>query len=123
MAQAAAQPMTPEELIIREAKQADVPGILEIYNEAVLNTTATADYEPSTLTQRMEWFKLRQKLNLPIFVAVGNGGRIVGWSSLSPYHTRYGYRFTAEISVYVAADLRGQGIGKLLVPPLIEAAG
>jgi phosphinothricin acetyltransferase len=33
-----------------------------------------------------------------------------------------GYRFTAENSVYVAAALRGHGIGKLLVPPLIEAA-
>jgi len=114
--------MTLEEVAVREAKKADVPGILEIYNEAVLNTTATADYEQSSLKQRTEWFKLRQKLNLPIFVAVGDGGRIVGWSSLSPYHTRYGYRFTAEVSVYVASDMRGQGIGKMLVPPLIEAA-
>src|SRR5258708_1646091 len=114
--------MTQIEVAVREAKKADVPGILEIYNEAVLNTTATADYEPSTLKHRMEWFKLRKKLNLPMFVAVEVGGRIVGWSSLSPYHTRYGYRFTAEVSVYVAADMRGQGIGKLLIPPLIDAA-
>lgn len=108
---------------IRPADRTDVPGILEIYNEAVRNTTATADYEPSTLKKRREWYDQRKKLNLPIYVAEGEHGRVVGWSSLSPYHSRYGYRFTSEISVYVAADMRGQGIGKLLIPPLIEDAG
>jgi L-amino acid N-acyltransferase YncA len=122
MAQAAAEFMTLAEVSIREAKQADVPGILEIYNEAVLNTTATADYEPSTLKQRTEWFEQRKKLQLPIFVAVSDHGKIVGWSSLSAYHSRHGYRFTAEVSVYVDAEMRGQGVGKMLMPPLIEAA-
>jgi phosphinothricin acetyltransferase len=105
---------------IRWAERQDVPGILEIYNEAVLNTTATADYEPQTLDKRLEWFDIRESGGYPILVAEERG-RIVGWSSLSPYHSRPGYRFSAEISVYVAADWRGQGIGKLLLPPLLEA--
>ena len=97
-----------------------MPGILAIYNDAVLTTTATADYEPQSLAQRLEWFDVRAKGGYPVFVAEESGS-IVGWSSLSPYHSRTGYRFTAEVSVYVAADRRGQGIGKLLLPPLIEA--
>jgi len=106
----------------RPATHDDLPGILEIYNEAVLNTTATYDYEPRTLEQRRQWFEERRRDDYAIFVAADGSGRIVGWSSLNPFHTRPGYRFTAENSVYVAADERGRGVGKLLLAPLIEAA-
>ena len=55
-------------------------------------------------------------------MAEDDAGRIVGWSALNRYHDRMGYRFTSENSVYVAADQRGKGIGKLLLAPLIDAA-
>ena len=92
---------------IRPATRADLPGILEIYNEAVLNTTATYDYEPRTLEHRTQWFEERQREAYPIFVAVDEAGRVIGWSALNPFHARIGYRFTSENSVYVAADQRG----------------
>lgn len=107
---------------IRPATHADLPGILEIYNDAVLNTTATYDYEPRTLEHRTQWFEERQRDRYPIFVAVDDAGRVVGWSALNPFHARMGYRFTSENSVYVAADMRGKGVGKLLLAPLIEGA-
>lgn len=120
-------------IVVRSATEADLPAILEIYNEAVLNTTASYDYEPRDLEHRRQWFVERKRDGYPIFVAVdvgengsprndGNPDRIVGWSALNPYHARVGYRFTSENSVYVAADCRGKGIGRLLVAPLIEAA-
>jgi len=109
-------------LKIRPATHDDLPGILEIYNEAVLHTTATYDYEPRTLEHRLEWFDDHQKNDLPVFAAVDMAARVVGWSSLSQFHNRRGYRFTLENSVYVAADQRGKGVGKLLLAPLIEAA-
>ena len=107
---------------IRPCTRADLPGVLEIYNEAVLNTTATYDYEPRTLEHRIAWFDDHVKSNYPVFVAVDDGGRVLGWSALNRFHDRAGYRFTSENSVYVAADQRGKGIGRLLMPPLIEAA-
>lgn len=107
---------------VRPATRADMPGVLEIYNEAVLHTTATYDYEPRTLEQRVAWFEERARDGYAVFVAEDDAGRIVGWSALNPYHARPGYRFTAENSVYVAADARGQGYGRLLLPPLIEGA-
>jgi len=107
---------------IRPATRDDLPGILEIYNDAVLNTTATYDYEPRTLEQRAQWFEERQRDGYPIFVAVNEAGRVVGWSALNPFHARKGYQFTSENSVYVAADMRGRGLGKLLLAPLIEGA-
>lgn len=108
-------------MIIRPATRADLPGILEIYNDAVLKTTATYDYEPRTLEHRTQWFEEHQRDNYPVFVAQDGAGRIVGWSALNPFHARMGYRFTSENSVYVAADSRGQGIGKLLLEPLLDA--
>ncbi len=107
---------------IRPATRADLPGILEIYNDAVLNTTATYDYEPRTLEHRAQWFEERTRDGYPIFVAIADDGRVAGWSALNPYHSRCGFRFTSENSVYVAADLRGRGLGGLLLAPLIEGA-
>ena len=54
----------------------------------------TADYEPSTLEARTLWYTERMQKGFPVFVAE-EGDEILGWSSLSPYHTRIGYRFSA----------------------------
>jgi L-amino acid N-acyltransferase len=107
---------------VRPAKREDLPDILEIYNDAVLKTTASYDYEPRTLEHRTTWFEDRTREQYPIFVAENEAKQVVGWSALNPFHTRMGYRFTAENSVYVAATERGKGIGKLLLEPLITGA-
>jgi phosphinothricin acetyltransferase len=107
---------------IRPATLDDLDAILEIYNEAVLNTTASYDYEPWNKQQRREWFDDHAKNNYPVLVAERAGGKIVGWSSLGRFHSRMGYRFTAEDSVYIAPEHRGHGVGKQLLAPLIDAA-
>ena len=107
---------------IRPARREDCTDILAIYNDAVLTTTATYDYEPRSLEHRQSWFEDHKKSGFPIFVAVDDRDEIVGWSALNRYHDRKGYRFTSENSIYIAADYRGQGIGKLLLAPLIESA-
>jgi phosphinothricin acetyltransferase len=114
------------EIRVRPAVRGDCPGILAIYNEAVLTTTATYDYEPRTLEHREHWFDDHARGAFPVFVAVeshpGGGETVVGWSALNRYHDRMGYRFTTENSVYVLASHRGRGIGSLLLAPLIPAA-
>ena len=49
-------------------------------------------------------------------------GEILAWGSLSDYHPREGYRITAEISVYVAPDARGKGLGGRLVHFMLKLA-
>ena len=110
------------EFTVRKAKREDVPAILEIYNDAVLNTTASADYEPRSLESRYEWFDEHERDGYPIFVATNDAHEVVGWSSLSRYKERYGYRFSTENSIYIHPAWRGRGVGKLLLPPLIDAA-
>jgi len=107
---------------IRPAQRADIATILEIYNEAVLTTTASYDYEPRSLQHRMQWFEDHERIGFPMFVAEDDQRKVVGWSSLSRYHDRKGYQFTCENSIYVAAHARGRGIGKLLLDPLVESA-
>jgi phosphinothricin acetyltransferase len=73
------------------------------------------------LEHRITWFKEHEIAKYPVFVAE-QSGQIVGWSALNRFHDRMGYRFTVENSVYVAAAVRGRGIGTLLMTPLIQAA-
>lgn len=106
---------------VRHATESDVPAMLEIYNEIILNTTAVWHNEPHTLQMRQEWFALKTEQGYPVFVAEQNGV-ITGFSTIGPFRPWVGYRFTVENSVYVSAENRGNGIAKLLMPPIIEAA-
>lgn len=109
-------------ILVRRALRDDVPAILEIYNDAVLHSTASAEYEPRSLESRYAWFDEHERDGYPIFCAVTSGGQVVGWSSLSRYKERIGYRYSTEDSIYVHPQWRNKGVGKLLMPPLIEAA-
>lgn len=108
-------------MTIRLAGDGDLPTILEIYNEAVLTSTASYDLAPETLESRRAWFASHERLGMPVFVAEADGD-VVGWSSLSPFHTRLGYKYCVEDSVYVAADHQGRGAGKLLLAQIVSAA-
>lgn len=106
---------------IRTALEQDLEAMLEIYNDVILNTTAVYDYEPHTLEMRRQWFRIKEAQGFPVFVAVENG-TVVGFSSIGPFRAWAAYKYSVENSVYVAADQRGKGIGKLLIAPLIAAA-
>lgn len=106
---------------IRTAQEQDLPAILEIYNDAIINTTAVYDYEPHTLEMRKQWFRIKEAQGYPVFVAEENGW-VVGFSSIGPWRAWAAYKYSVENSIYVAADQRGKGIGKKLLEPLIEAA-
>ena len=106
---------------IRNAKEADMPQVLEIYNHAILTTTAVYDYVPHTLEMRMQWFKTKQEQGFPVFVAVENN-EVIGFSSIGPFRAWAAYKYTVENAVYVKPNQQGKGIGKLLMQPLIDAA-
>ncbi len=107
--------------VIRDATEADVPRILEIYNHEVLHSTCTADEQPISLETRVAWFRERQRLDLPVLV-LESAHRVVGWASLNPYSPKSGYRFTVENSVYVEPGHQGRGFGKLLLAESIRRA-
>lgn len=105
---------------IRKSAIQDLPGILQIYNDVILHTTAVYDYEPHTLEMRKAWYEAKQKDGYPVYVATEDD-QILGFSSISPFRAWAAYKYSVEDSVYVSADSRGRGIGKILLEPLIEA--
>ena len=74
----------------------DLGAINEIYNEAVLNTTATMDTEERSLADQRRWFD-EHSGQLSILVCERNE-EILGWASLSPWSDRRGYAETVEAS-------------------------
>ncbi len=105
---------------VRAAEDGDLPAIADIYNDAVLNSTATFDTEPATLAESEQWLRDRSH-PYAVLVAEG-GGEMVGWAALKAFASKPAYRFTAENTVYVRADMRGKGVGNALLGRLLEAA-
>lgn len=104
---------------IRRATPSDLPRILEIYNHAILHTTATFDTEPKTLAERTEWLAKRGEEH-PVCVVVRDDGEVLAWGSLSSWSDRRGYRITAEPSLYVDERFQGKGVGRELMRWLVQ---
>ena len=106
---------------IRHATENDIQSMLDIYNEIILNTTAVFQYDLHTLEMRKDWFAIKQEENYPVFIAEENNV-VVGFSTFGQFRNWQAYQYSVENSVYVKADCRGKGIGKLLLQPLIDTA-
>jgi L-amino acid N-acyltransferase YncA len=106
---------------IRNAAEADLQQMLDIYNEIIANTTAVFQYDPHTLQMRKDWFAQKQKDGFPVFVAEENG-EVTGFSTIGPFRNWQAYKYSVENSVYVRTDMRGKGIGKILLQATIDAA-
>lgn len=106
---------------IRDAGEADLPGLLAIYNDVIATSTAIYSYSPVTLEERTQWWRSRVAMGYPVLVAADASG-VLGFSTFGDFRAWPGYRFTVEHSVHVRADRRGQGIGKELVKALFPRA-
>src|SRR5438093_7404349 len=101
-------------MIIRDAGDADLPAIIDIYNAAIATRMATAQLDPVTLEERRDWLKEHSPDRHPFWV-LETDGRIAGWLSLKPFAPRCAYRGTAEISVYVDEKFRRRGVAHRLL--------
>ncbi len=108
-------------LHIRPATEADLPAITEIYNFAVLNTTATFDTEPKTIEDRRNWLRNRDMFCHPVLVGELDD-TVIGWASLSPWSDKKGYDTTAEASLYIHPDHQRSGHGRQLMEALLSIA-
>ncbi|WP_338526399.1 N-acetyltransferase family protein [Pseudomonas batumici] len=108
--------------VIRDAAHADLPAIRDIYNDAVLNTTAIWNEQPVDLGNRQAWFSARQGQGYPILVIVDGSDSVLGYASFGDWRPFEGFRHTVEHSVYVRSDQRGNGLGPRLMAALIERA-
>ncbi|MDG9926018.1 MULTISPECIES: GNAT family N-acetyltransferase [unclassified Pseudomonas] len=109
-------------MIIRDALATDLPTLRDIFNDAVLNTTAIWMDNTVDLTNRQAWFSARAQQGYPILVAENAADEVVGYASFGDWRPFDGFCNTVEHSVYVRADQRGNGLGPLLMTALIARA-
>ena len=105
-------------VVIRKAIAEDIESITAIYNDAILNLTATFDTQPKTLEDQIKWFEAHGG-QFPVLVAEREG-KVTGWASLSRWSDRCAYSETAEASVYISEDNRGQGTGRKLLSAILD---
>jgi L-amino acid N-acyltransferase len=108
--------------MIRDTTENDIPAILDIYNEAVINTTAIYEYRPHTLEDRMAWFRKKLAEGYPVRVCL-EGDIVAGYSTYGQFRSFPAYKYTIEHSIYVRKDYRRRQIGSLLLKDLVEIAG
>jgi len=108
-------------IAVRDAEDADLQGLLEIYNDVVRTSTAVFSNETVTLDERTAWVAARRAHGFPVLVVTDERG-VAGFGSFGAFRTWPGYRTTVEHSVHVRADRRGEGVGTAILAALIERA-
>lgn len=110
----------PQTVDIRPATLDDAPAITEIYNQGILSRQAT--YETSPRVPADIEATLNASVGRYPYLVAEIDGKVTGWASVSSYRPRECYHGIGEFSIYVHADARGKGVGKVLLPALIDAA-
>jgi phosphinothricin acetyltransferase len=105
----------------RLVERRDADALRAIYNVEVLESTVTFDLRPRSHAEQLAWID-EHSGGHPAIVAVDGDGEVGGFASLTPYRPRPAYSTSVEDSVYVRRDLRGQGVGRLLLVSLVERA-
>ena len=105
----------------RVATRTDLPRIVAIYNATIASRTVTADLEPVSVESRLPWFEQHRPEARPLWV-LERDGEVVAWLSFASFYGRPAYQATAEVSVYVDAGHRRQGLGGALLAAAIEQA-
>ena len=105
----------------RLVERRDADALRAIYNVEVLESTVTFDLRPRTQAEQITWIE-EHSGGHPAIVAVDAEGEVGGFASLTPYRPRPAYSTSVEDSVYVRRDLRGKGVGRLLLGDLVDLA-
>ena len=113
--------MSAPTLNIRDAAEADLDAVREIYNHEVRNSICTFGTQTINREGMIKWYASRDMSRHPLLVC-DRGGEIAGWASLSKWSDRAAYDKAGETSVYVHADHRGTGVGRALYDELIHRA-
>jgi L-amino acid N-acyltransferase YncA len=104
---------------VRPASVDDLDAIRRIYNEGIEDRVATLESAPKTRKELEGWWNEHDN---GYAVIVAETSNIVGWASLNRFSHRCAHAAIADLSVYVARDQRGRGIGRLLLDELVDIA-
>ena len=111
----------------RLARRDDLPVIVDIYNSTIASREVTADTEPVSVASREAWFNEHTPERRPLWTIhdatdTADAPAVIGWMSYSNFYGRPAYSGTAELSIYIAEEWRGKGLGKYCLEQAIAFA-
>lgn len=104
-------------LTVRTVSPGDIQDVCDIYNHYVVNSVATFEENEVSAEDMQKRIKEVHMLNMP-WIVVADGEQILGYAYAKTWRPRGAYRFSAEVTVYVAHDAFGKGIGSTLFKSL-----
>ena len=107
---------------LKSCTEVQLPEILDIFNDAILNSTALYEYKVRTLERMNAWYADKIKGDYPVVGAFAQDGKLLGFSTYGMFRVQPAYKYTLEHSVYVRCDMRGHGLGKVLLQEIIRKA-
>jgi L-amino acid N-acyltransferase YncA len=110
-------------LWFRDAIASDLPVIVDIYNSTIAGRMVTADTHPVSPESKKKWFDEHDPLKRPLWIVEDQGKSTVGWVSFQSFVGRPAYDATAEISIYLHENFRGQQLGKQILQYAIDHCG
>lgn len=109
---------------IRDATDADLPAIKDLYNARIGTTTVAWSEHRQTLRQRRAWFARQQRGGYPVLVA-DDSGEVTGFAAYGTFRGAGkwpGYRLTVEHTIHVEQSRWGSGTGRALIEGLVDRA-
>jgi phosphinothricin acetyltransferase len=111
-------------IVVRDAQDADMPAVRDLYNALIETTTVAWTEARQTLRERRAWFRRQQRIGYPVLVAEADGV-VVGFAAYGSFRGSGkwpGYRHTVEHTIHVREDSWGRGIGRGLIDGLVDQA-
>lgn len=96
--------------------------ILDIFNEAIVNSTALYDYKPRPPESMVGWFETKRQGGFPVIGVEDGTGQLLAFGSYGTFRAWPAFKYSVEHSVYVHKDHRGKGLGNVVMQALIAAA-
>ena len=110
------------EFQLKSCTEKQLPEILDIFNDAILHSTALYEYKTRTIERMHAWYADKLRGNYPIIGAFDETGTLLGFSTYGQFRVQPAYKYTLEHSVYVRSDKRGDGLGKILLHEIVKKA-
>ena len=108
-------------MLIRDAVEADIPAITEIFNSVIDSSNSVYREERVPELERLAWFHEKREHGFPTIVAEEDG-KVIGYGGYGTFRAAQGYRLTVEHTIHIDEAHRGKGLGKSILAELIKRA-
>ena len=109
-----------DEIIVRPSTEADAPAMIAIYTRFVTHGSPGVAFEPLQADDIKRRRKNMLSRKLPHIVAELHG-QVIGYAYAVPFRKRPAYRYCVKNSIYVHENYLRGGVGRKLLPALIDA--